>query len=76
MPANTPSPADVVRAYAAAKSRADVPASLGYCHPDVVFETIAFQAVARGTGEANRQFTAFLGAFPDYRAGARGGAAI
>ncbi|MFB4317234.1 ester cyclase [Actinomadura sp. 21ATH] len=60
-------PADVVRAYAEAKSRADVPASLAYCRPDVVFETVAFQAVARGTEEARRQFTAFLGAFPDYR---------
>ncbi|MGI5493582.1 nuclear transport factor 2 family protein [Microtetraspora malaysiensis] len=57
---------DVVRAYAEAKSRADVPAALAYCHPDAVFETIAFQAVANGTEEAARQFTGFLRAFPDY----------
>ncbi|MFD6327171.1 ester cyclase [Streptomyces sp. NPDC058442] len=60
------SPADVVRTYAAAKSRADIPAALKGCHPDVVFETIPFQAVARGTEEAARQFTGFLRAFPDY----------
>ena len=58
---------DVVRAYAQAKSRADVPAALSYCDPGVVFETVAFRAVANGTEEAARQFTAFLRAFPDYR---------
>ncbi|WP_406724158.1 ester cyclase [Streptomyces sp. GD-15H] len=60
------SPVDVVRAYATAKSRADIPAALKSCHPDVVFETIPFQAVARGTEEAARQFAGFLRAFPDY----------
>nr|QXL90851.1 SnoaL-like domain-containing protein [Streptomyces sp.] len=58
--------ADVVRVYAAAKSRADIPGALANCHPDVVFETIPFQAVARGTEEAALQFGGFLRAFPDY----------
>jgi ketosteroid isomerase-like protein len=58
---------DVVQTYARAKSHGDVPAALTCCHPDVVFETIAFRAVANGTEEAARQFTAFLRAFPDYR---------
>jgi steroid delta-isomerase-like uncharacterized protein len=66
MPHENTSPEDVVRAYAEAKSRADVPASLTYCRPDAVFETVAFQAVARGAEETARQFTAFLRAFPDY----------
>ncbi|MGW4380418.1 ester cyclase [Kitasatospora sp. NPDC004531] len=61
------SAAEVVRAYAEAKSRGDVPAALTACHPDVVFETVPFQAVARGVAEAARQFTGFLRAFPDYR---------
>ncbi|MFC5814347.1 ester cyclase [Nonomuraea harbinensis] len=59
-------PADVVRAYARAKSRADVQEALRYCGQDTVFETIAFQAVATGLGEVARQTTAFLRAFPDY----------
>jgi steroid delta-isomerase-like uncharacterized protein len=59
-------PLAAVRAYAEAKSRADIPAALTWCHPDVVFETIAFQAVARGVEEAAVQFTGFLRAFPDY----------
>ncbi|MDI5980695.1 ester cyclase [Amycolatopsis magusensis] len=61
-----PSASDVVRSYAEAKSRADVDAALRTCHPDVVFETIPFQAVARGTDEARTQFGGFFRAFPDY----------
>ncbi|MFE3446569.1 ester cyclase [Nocardia sp. NPDC059180] len=61
-----PAPADIVRAYASAKSRADVPAALTACHRDAVFETIPFQALARGTDEAARHFTGFFRAFPDY----------
>jgi ketosteroid isomerase-like protein len=64
MTGNTP--AEAVRAYAEAKSRGDISAALAHCHPGVVFETIAFQAVARGVEEAHRQFTGFLRAFPDY----------
>lgn len=59
-------PADVVRAYARAKSRADVREALRYCGQDTVFETIAFQAVATGLDEVARQTTAFLRVFPDY----------
>ncbi|MEV0629526.1 ester cyclase [Nonomuraea wenchangensis] len=59
-------PADVVQAYAQAKSRADVQAALLYCSPDTVFETIAFQAVATGIDEVARQTAAFLRTFPDY----------
>ncbi|GAA3698315.1 hypothetical protein GCM10022224_075380 [Nonomuraea antimicrobica] len=59
-------PADVVRGYAQAKSRADMPAVLRLCHPEMVFETIAFQVVATGIDEVARQNTAFLRAFPDY----------
>lgn len=59
-------PSGIVRAYAEAKSRADISGALAHCRPDVVFETIAFEAVARGTAEAEQQFTAFLNAFPDY----------
>ncbi|MEU9830355.1 ester cyclase [Streptosporangium sp. NPDC048047] len=59
-------PADVVRAYAQAKSRADIREAMRHCGPDVVFETIAFQAVATGADEVARQNTAFLRAFPDY----------
>ncbi|MFG1618896.1 ester cyclase [Nonomuraea wenchangensis] len=61
-----PTPADVVRAYARAKSRADVREALRYCSPDTVFETIAFQAVATGIDEVARQTAAFLRTFPDY----------
>lgn len=63
-PAMTPT--EVVRAYARAKSRADVPAAMRFCHPDVVFETVAFQAVATGRDDVARQNTAFLRTFPDY----------
>ncbi|SNR55181.1 ester cyclase [Actinomadura mexicana] len=59
-------PTAVVRAYAQAKSRADIPAAMRFCHPDVVFETIAFRAVATGWDEVARQNTAFLRTFPDY----------
>ncbi|MDP9869153.1 MULTISPECIES: hypothetical protein [Streptosporangium] len=51
-------PADVVRAYAQAKSRADIQAALRYCSPDTVFETIAFQAAATGIDEVARQTAA------------------
>ncbi|KAB2347440.1 ester cyclase [Actinomadura rudentiformis] len=57
---------DVVRTYAEAKSRSDITAALAVCHPDVIFETIPFQAVAHGADEARAQFTGFLRAFPDY----------
>ncbi|MGW7180897.1 ester cyclase [Streptomyces sp. NPDC054855] len=57
---------DVVRAYAQAKSQADIQAAMRFCHPDVVFETIPFQAVASGLDEVARQSTAFLRTFPDY----------
>lgn len=57
---------DVVRSYARAKSRADVESAMRFCHPDVVFETIAFQAVASGSDEVARQNAAFLRTFPDY----------
>ncbi|MEU1390427.1 MULTISPECIES: ester cyclase [unclassified Nonomuraea] len=59
-------PADVVRDYALAKSRADVQEALRYCGTDAVFETIAFQAVATGIDEVARQTAAFLRTFPDY----------
>lgn len=59
-------PTDVVRSYARAKSQADVQAAMRFCHPDVVFETIAFQAVASGSDEVARQNAAFLRTFPDY----------
>jgi ketosteroid isomerase-like protein len=58
--------ADVVRAYAEAKSRADIPGALATCHADAVFETVPFQAVARGTAETASQFAGFFHAFPDY----------
>ncbi|MFJ6686858.1 ester cyclase [Streptomyces werraensis] len=57
---------DVVRSYAQAKSRADIQAAMQFCHPDVVFETIAFQALASGLNEVARQNAAFLRTFPDY----------
>ncbi|GAA3615296.1 hypothetical protein GCM10022419_120740 [Nonomuraea rosea] len=66
MPETPPTPTEVVQAYARAKSRADVRAAMRYCRPDVVFETIAFQAVATGLDEVARQNTAFLRTFPDY----------
>lgn len=59
-------PTGVVRAYARAKSRADIREAMRFCHPDVVFETIAFQAVASGLDEVARQNAAFLRTFPDY----------
>lgn len=60
------SPVAVVEAHAAAKSRADVEGALAVCAEDAVFETIPFQAVARGVDEARAQFTNFFRAFPDY----------
>ncbi|MDX3434203.1 ester cyclase [Streptomyces sp. ME01-18a] len=57
---------DVVRAYAQAKSQADIQGAMQFCHPDVVFETIAFEAVASGLEEVSRQNKAFLRTFPDY----------
>lgn len=57
---------DVVRSYAQAKSQADIRGAMRFCHPDVVFETIAFQAVASGLDEVARQNAAFLRTFPDY----------
>ncbi|MEV0344722.1 ester cyclase [Nonomuraea sp. NPDC050680] len=66
MPEKHITPSGVVRAYARAKSRADLPAALACCRRDVVFETIAFQAVATGLDEVARQNTAFLRTFPDY----------
>lgn len=66
MPEKPTTPTEIVQNYAEAKSRADIAAALQYCHPDVVFETVPFQAVAKGTEEAARQFTGFFRAFPDY----------
>lgn len=66
MPDEQTTPTEVVRAYARAKSGADIPAAMRFCHPDVVFETIAFRAVATGWDEVARQNTAFLRTFPDY----------
>lgn len=65
-PAHPRRAADAVLAYAEAKSRADLDAALELCQPDVVFDTVAFRAVARGRDEARRQFSAFFTAFPDY----------
>jgi ketosteroid isomerase-like protein len=62
----TCTPAEAVTAYAEAKSRADVPGALATCHADAVFETVPFQAVARGLTEAASQFAGFFHAFPDY----------
>jgi ketosteroid isomerase-like protein len=66
MTEHSASPVDVVRAYATAKSRADIAAAVATCHPDAVVETVPFQAVARGISEITQQFTGFLRAFPDY----------
>ncbi|MEO3797389.1 ester cyclase [Nonomuraea sp. B10E15] len=59
-------PKEVVRAHSTAKTSGDVPGCLERCHEDVVFETVAFQSASHGKREAQQQFTAFLGAFPDY----------
>ena len=63
---SSPDPVALVRSYAEAKSRADIDAALALCRDDVVFETIPFQAVARGVADARRQFVVFFRAFPDY----------
>ena len=59
-------PADVVAAYAEAKSRADVEEALRHCADDLVVHTIPFQVVVEGK-DANRvSFTGFFSVFPDY----------
>jgi ketosteroid isomerase-like protein len=61
-----PAAVDVVTAYAAAKSRADVDEALRHCSDDLVVQTVPFQVTVEGK-EANRAaFTAFFGVFPDY----------
>jgi predicted ester cyclase len=49
-----------------AKSRQDVPAALGLCHPDIVFETPAFGTTARGLTENRKALNRFFASFPDY----------
>ena len=56
----------LVEGYARAKSRADVPAALSYCHENFELETIPFRLTARGSAEARDQLGVFFQAFPDY----------
>jgi steroid delta-isomerase-like uncharacterized protein len=59
-------PADVVAAYAEAKSRADVEEALRHCAGDVAVHTIPFQLVVEGKDANRASFTAFFSVFPDY----------
>ena len=63
---NAVRPDEVVAAYAAAKSRADVEEALRHCTDDLVIETVPFQLSIAGR-DANRvALEAFFGVFPDY----------
>jgi steroid delta-isomerase-like uncharacterized protein len=56
----------LVRAYGAAKSRADVGAALAACADDFVLETPAFGTRAVGREAVAAQLGVFFRAFPDY----------
>jgi ketosteroid isomerase-like protein len=55
-----------VKAYAAAKSRADADAALAACTEDIVIATYPFQITSAGKEETRSQLDAFLNLFPDY----------
>lgn len=59
-------PAEVVAAYAEAKSRADVEDALRYCADDLIVHTIPFQVVVAGKAANRASFTGFFSVFPDY----------
>jgi ketosteroid isomerase-like protein len=58
--------AEVVAAYAQAKSHADVAEALRHCTNDLVVHTIPFQTVVAGKTANRASFGAFFGVFPDY----------
>jgi ketosteroid isomerase-like protein len=58
--------AEVVTAYAAAKSRADVDEALRHCSDDLLVQTVPFQITVEGKPANRASFTAFFGVFPDY----------
>lgn len=55
-----------VRAYATAKSNADVEGALAHCTEDVMIATFPFQITSRGKEETRAQLEAFFALFPDY----------
>jgi ketosteroid isomerase-like protein len=59
-------PAEVVAAYAQAKSHADVEEALRHCAHDVVVHTIPFQVVVTGKAANRASFSGFFSVFPDY----------
>jgi predicted ester cyclase len=59
--------AELVAAYACAKSNADVSGALACCRDDFALETVSFGVTARGKAEAELHLRAFFHAFPDYR---------
>jgi predicted ester cyclase len=57
---------ELVRALAEAKSRRDLSAALQVQHADMVLESPAFGALARGLEENERALARFFKTFPDY----------
>jgi predicted ester cyclase len=57
---------ELAKALAHAKSRQDVPAALKVLHPDMLLESPAFAATARGLAENELTLTRFFKSFPDY----------
>jgi len=63
---------ELVRGYAAAKSRQDAAAALALCHPEFSIETIPFGTASRDRDETAAQLGLFFSVFPDYRADTEG----
>ncbi|MCU1682684.1 MAG: hypothetical protein JWQ81_3423 [Amycolatopsis sp.] len=57
---------DLAQALAVAKSRQDVPAAMKLLHADMLLETPAFDAAARGPAENAKVLTRFFRTSPDY----------
>src|SRR5262245_15457876 len=62
----TTSLANLVEAYAAAKSAQDVASALALCDDGFVLDTPAFGTCSHGREETAAQLHAFFAAFPDY----------
>ncbi|WP_344269026.1 nuclear transport factor 2 family protein [Actinomadura napierensis] len=60
---------------AVAKSRQDVPAAMKLLHPEMVLETPAFGATARGHAQNEKALRRFFASFPDYDVALQGHAA-
>lgn len=61
-----PGPAEVARAYTAAKSAGDLVVAMNLCHQHVIVDSIPMRMTCRGRAQARERAAAFHRAFPDH----------